>query len=39
MNERFFPDANIFVYAFGRGSPAKAKRSVSLIKDAVTSGK
>src|SRR5438552_11265854 len=39
MNDRFFPDTNIFVYSFDRGARAKAKRSVSLIKDAVTSGK
>ena len=39
MNGRFFLDTNIFVYSFDRGSPAKAKRSVSLIKEAVTSGK
>ena len=39
MNDRFFLDTNIFVYSFDRGSPAKAKRALSLIKDAVTSGK
>ena len=39
MNDRFFLDTNIFVYSFDRGSPAKAKRSASLIKEAVTSGK
>ena len=39
MNDRFFLDTNIFVYSFDRGSPAKAKRSASLIKDAVASGK
>ena len=39
MNDRFFLDANIFVYSFDRGSPAKAKRALSLIKDAVTSGR
>ena len=39
MNDKFFPDTNIFVYSFDRGSPAKAKRALSLIKDAVTSGK
>jgi len=39
MNDRFFLDTNIFVYSFDRGSPAKAKRALSLIKDAVTSGR
>jgi len=39
MNDRFFLDTNIFVYSFDRRSPAKAKRSAGLIKEAVTSGR
>ena len=39
MNDRFFLDTNIFVYSFDRSSPAKAKRSATLIKEAVTSRK
>jgi predicted nucleic acid-binding protein len=39
MNDRVFLDTNIFVYSFDRGSPAKAKRAATLIKEAVTSRK
>lgn len=39
MNGRFFLDTNIFVYSFDRSAAAKSRRSVQLIRQAVTSRK
>lgn len=39
MNGRFFLDTNIFVYSFDRSATAKSRRSVQLIRQAVTSRK
>ena len=39
MNDRFFSTPTSSSTPFDRGSPAKAKRALSLIKDAVTSGR
>ncbi|HEY1679628.1 MAG TPA: PIN domain-containing protein [Candidatus Sulfotelmatobacter sp.] len=38
MSGRFFLDTNIFVYAFDPHAPAKARKSVALIKQAADSG-
>lgn len=35
MSARFFLDTNIFVYSFDRSAPAKSRRAVQLIQDAV----
>ncbi len=35
MNGRFFLDTNVFVYSFDETSPAKSKRAVQLIREAV----
>jgi predicted nucleic acid-binding protein len=39
MNGRFFLDTNIFVYSFDKNAPAKAKRAMQLIRQAVASRK
>jgi predicted nucleic acid-binding protein len=39
MSGKFFLDTNIFVYAFDKTAPAKARRSQELIEQAVTSRK
>jgi predicted nucleic acid-binding protein len=39
MNDRFFLDTNIFVYAFDRSSADKAKEALRLIRRAVSSRK
>ncbi len=36
MSERFFLDTNIFVYAFDATAPAKSRRAMSLIRQALT---
>ena len=36
MNDRFFLDTNVFVYSFDAKSPAKARRSAELIREAVS---
>jgi|ERR1700691_4261903 predicted nucleic acid-binding protein len=38
MNDRFFLDTNIFVYTFDDTAPAKAKKSVQLIRRAADTG-
>jgi predicted nucleic acid-binding protein len=35
MSGRFFLDTNIFVYAFDRDAPAKARRADDLIEEAI----
>jgi len=35
MNGKFFLDTNIFVYTFDQSAPAKARRALRLIRDAV----
>jgi len=35
MSAKFFLDTNIFVYSFDTSSPAKARRSVQVIRQAV----
>ncbi|HWZ43236.1 MAG TPA: PIN domain-containing protein [Candidatus Saccharimonadales bacterium] len=37
MSGRFFLDTNIFVYSFDESEPAKLKRSMRLIQQAVAS--
>lgn len=39
MSGRFFLDTNIFVYSFDTQAPAKAKRALRLIREAVDTGK
>lgn len=39
MNGRFFLDTNIFVYSFDTTAPAKARKAVELIRQALTSGR
>ena len=39
MSARYFLDTNVFVYAFDRKTPAKAKRAMELIRRAVESGR
>lgn len=39
MSGKFFLDTNIFVYAFDKTAPEKARRSQQLIEQAVTSRK
>jgi predicted nucleic acid-binding protein len=36
MSARFFLDSNIFIYSFDVASPAKAQRSLELIREAAT---
>jgi predicted nucleic acid-binding protein len=36
MSGRFFLDTNIFVYSFDQSAAAKARRSVELIREALT---
>jgi predicted nucleic acid-binding protein len=38
MNGRFFLDTNVFVYAFDRRAPAKAKKAALLIRGAADTG-
>jgi predicted nucleic acid-binding protein len=38
MNGRFFIDTNIFVYSFDPKAPAKAKRSLQIIREAANTG-
>ena len=39
MSGSFFLDSNIFIYSFDANAPAKAKRAVQLIRQAVDSGR
>lgn len=39
MNARFFLDTNVFVYSFDRRAPAKARRAMQLIREAVATRK
>jgi predicted nucleic acid-binding protein len=39
MNGRFFLDTNVFVYSFDRSAPAKARRALQLIREAVEARK
>ena len=39
MSDRFFLDTNIFVYSFDRSAAAKARKSVQLIREALTTQK
>ena len=39
MSGRFFLDTNIFIYSFDRSSPAKARLSTQLIRQAVATRK
>src|SRR4051794_6828837 len=39
MKGKAFIDTNIFVYAFDRSDPAKAKAAVSLVHELSTSGR
>lgn len=39
MNGRFFLDTNVFVYSFDRTAPAKARRALQLIREAVETRK
>jgi predicted nucleic acid-binding protein len=39
MNDRFFLDTNIFVYAFDRHAPAKSRKADKLIREALTTQK
>ena len=38
MNARFFLDTNVFVYTFDTSAPAKAKRALQLVRQAVDTG-
>jgi len=38
MSARFFLDTNIFVYAFDKAAPAKARKAVHLIRRAADTG-
>jgi predicted nucleic acid-binding protein len=35
MNARTFLDTNIFIYSFDQSSPLKARRAVSIIREAI----
>jgi predicted nucleic acid-binding protein len=39
MSGRFFLDTNIFVYAFDRSAPAKAKKAAHLVRQAADTGR
>src|SRR5208282_2484887 len=39
MSDRFFLDTNIFVYSFDQSAPAKARRALQLIREAVETRK
>lgn len=39
MSDRFFLDTNIFVYSFDQSAPAKARKAVQLIREALTTQK
>jgi predicted nucleic acid-binding protein len=39
MNDRFFLDTNIFVYSFDQSAAAKSRKSVQLIRQALTAQK
>ena len=39
MNGRFFLDTNVFIYAFDTSAPAKARRALELICEAVETRK
>jgi predicted nucleic acid-binding protein len=39
MSGKFFLDTNVFVYLFDATAPAKAKKAVQLVRDAVDTGK
>jgi predicted nucleic acid-binding protein len=39
MSGKFFLDTNIFIYSFDDTAPAKAKRSLELVREAVTTRK
>lgn len=39
MSGSFFLDTNIFVYTFDAGAPAKARRAVQLVTEALSSRK
>jgi predicted nucleic acid-binding protein len=38
MSARFFLDTNVFVYTFDTSAPAKAKRALQLVRQAVETG-
>lgn len=38
MSGRFFLDTNVFVYAFDKTAPAKAKKAAALVRQAVDTG-
>lgn len=38
MSDRFFLDTNIFIYSFDPGAPAKARKSLELIRRAIDMG-
>jgi|SRR5208282_6274955 len=39
MSDRFFIDTNIFIYSFDQSAPAKSRKAVQLIRDALTTQK
>lgn len=39
MSDRFFIDANIFLYTFDQNAPVKARRSEDLISRGIETGK
>jgi len=39
MSGRFFLDTNVFIYAFDRSAPAKAKRAAHLVRQAAGTGR
>jgi predicted nucleic acid-binding protein len=39
MSDRFFLDTNVFIYSFDSTSPAKARRALTLIREAHSSRK
>jgi predicted nucleic acid-binding protein len=39
MSGKFFLDTNVLVYAFDATAPAKARKAVRLVRDAVDTGK
>jgi predicted nucleic acid-binding protein len=38
MSARFFLDTNVFVYTFDTNTPAKAKKALQLVRQAVDTG-
>ncbi len=39
MNDRFFLDTNVFIYAFDQSAPAKLQKAEALIGEGVTTRK